>query len=82
MKKIWAIFLVFFLNLLVTNFASAATPQIYISRISANDDNEFVEIYNPGDEIEVQSLKFYSNDNLLVEVKDKTFMDGSYILFD
>ena len=80
MKKIWAIFLVFFLNLLVTNFASASAPQIYISRISANDDNEFVEIYNPGDEFEFSSLKLFAGSNLLAEINNKSFLDGGYIL--
>ena len=80
MKKIWAIFLVFFLNLLVTNFASASAPQIYISRISANDDNEFVEIHNPGDEFEFSSLKLFAGSNLLAEINNKSFLDGGYIL--
>jgi hypothetical protein len=81
MKKIWAIFLVFFLNLLVTNFAiAAAAPQIYISRISANDDNEFIEIYNPGDEFEFSSLKLFAGSNLLAEINNKSFLDGGYIL--
>ena len=81
MKKIWAIFLVFFLNLLVNNFADASSSQIYISRVSANDSNEFVEIHNPGDEFEIKSLKLYTGDNnLLLEIKNQSFLDGGYIL--
>ncbi|MDO4872070.1 MAG: lamin tail domain-containing protein [bacterium] len=46
MRKIWALVVAFSLSLIISNFASATEPNLYLSRISQTNGDEFVEIFN------------------------------------
>ena len=57
--------LAIFINLFSINLANAAAQDIFVAYVSANDNNEFVFLYNSGEDFRVDSL------NLVRDTKEE-----------
>ena len=90
MRKLLTSLLIIIFNFIISfnNFANASIHPIYIDYVSAKDGDEFIWLYNAGDDFNVESLsieKITYKDTQLFPIQDKgIFKHGTYkeIRFD